>query len=49
MALSYRRSEYASEELLDDKGIIRTSKDLDATLRRFRYSSAFRWIWVDAI
>lgn len=50
VALSYRWSEDASEELiLDGKGIIRISKDLDAALRRFRYASALRWIWVDAI
>lgn len=50
VALSYRWSEDASEELLlDGNGIIRISKDLDAALRRFRYASALRWIWVDAI
>lgn len=50
VALSYRWSEDASEELLlDGKGIIRISKDLDAALRRFRYASALRWIWVDGI
>lgn len=50
VALSYRWSEDASEELLlDGKGIIRISKNLGAALRRFCYASALRWIWVDAI
>lgn len=50
VALSYRWSKDTSEELLlDGKGTIRISQDLDAALRRFRYASALRWIWVDAI
>lgn len=50
VALSYRWSEDAGEELLlDGRGTLRISQDLDAALRRFRYASALRWIWIDAI
>lgn len=50
VALSYRWSKDISEELLlDGRGTIRISQDLGAALRRFRYASALRWIWVDAI
>lgn len=50
VALSYRWSKDTDEELLlDGNGMIRISRDLGAALHRFRYASALRWIWVDAI
>lgn len=50
VALSYRWSNDTDEELLlEGNGMIRISRDLSAALHRFRYASALRWIWVDAI
>lgn len=51
MALSYTwgQPNFSEDLLLDGKGILRITPNLAAALRHFRYSSALRWIWVDAI
>lgn len=51
VALSYTwgQPNFSENLLLDENGILSITPNLAAALRRFRYSSALRWIWVDAI
>lgn len=51
VALSYTWGEpnFSKDLLLDGDEVLRITPSLAAALRRFRYASALRWIWVDAI
>lgn len=51
VALSYTwgQPNFSQDLLLDGGKVFRITPILAAALRRFRYASALRWIWVDAI